>query len=105
MRMSVIDCCMAGDSSASWANRCACNSCITKDTPPPFNPPSTTFGYTPAHVERGGAREPALPEDAEDGLPRPKAHIEGRMALDLLRESRASGRAKTTEILHHARAA
>ena len=22
--------------------------CITKDTPPPFTPPNTTFGYTPA---------------------------------------------------------
>jgi hypothetical protein len=21
--------------------------CITKDTPPPFTPPNTTFGYTP----------------------------------------------------------
>src|SRR3954454_22842994 len=45
--MSVVDCCMAGSSSASWANGCARNGCITKDTPPPFKPPSTTFGYTP----------------------------------------------------------
>ncbi len=36
---------------------------------------------------------------------RTQAHLEGRMALDLLRESRTSGRVKTTEILHHARAA
>src|SRR5262245_44129206 len=48
MRMSVVDSFMAGYSSASWANWCARNSCITKDTPPPFIPPSTTFGYTPA---------------------------------------------------------
>ncbi|MBV8611233.1 MAG: response regulator, partial [Singulisphaera sp.] len=45
--MSVVDSLMAGYSSASWANRCARNGCITKDTPPPFNPTSTTFGYTP----------------------------------------------------------
>ena len=24
--------------------------CITKDTPPPFNLPSTTFGYTPGET-------------------------------------------------------
>src|SRR5512135_3017896 len=48
MRMSVVDCCMAGDSSASWADRWARNGCITKDTPPPFSRPSTTFGYTPS---------------------------------------------------------
>ena len=38
---------MAGYSSASWAKRCALNGCITKDTPPPFNLPYTTSGYTP----------------------------------------------------------
>src|SRR3954447_12269245 len=38
---------MAGYSSASWASWCARNGCITKDTPPPFNLPSTTSGYTP----------------------------------------------------------
>jgi hypothetical protein len=43
---------MAGYSSASWANRCARNGCITKDTPPPFNLPSTTFGYTPLKSAR-----------------------------------------------------
>src|SRR4051812_32297064 len=42
---------MAGYSSASWASWCARNGCITKDTPPPFSLPSTTFGYTPV---RGG---------------------------------------------------
>ncbi|MBV8316927.1 MAG: transposase [Planctomycetaceae bacterium] len=43
----MVDCCMAGYSSASWADRCARNGCITKDTPPPFSRPSTTFSYTP----------------------------------------------------------
>ena len=38
---------MAGYSSASWAKWFARNGCITKDTPPPFNLPSTTSGYTP----------------------------------------------------------
>src|SRR4051794_12983021 len=38
---------MAGYSSASWASWCARNGRITKDTPPPFNLPSTTSGYTP----------------------------------------------------------
>src|SRR5262245_34298942 len=47
MRMSVVDSFMAGYSSASWANWCARNGCITKDTPPPFKLPYTTFGYTP----------------------------------------------------------
>src|SRR4051812_38438741 len=46
MRMSLVDSVVAGDSSASWANGCARKGCITKDTPPPFNLPSTTFGYT-----------------------------------------------------------
>ena len=47
MRISVVDWLMAGYSSASWAIGVLCNGCITKDTPPPFNLPSTTFGYTP----------------------------------------------------------
>jgi hypothetical protein len=38
---------MAGYSSASWAIGVLCNDCITKDTPPPFSLPYTTFGYTP----------------------------------------------------------
>src|SRR4051812_9116649 len=38
---------MAGYSSASWAIWCARNGRITKDTPPPFISPNTTFGYTP----------------------------------------------------------
>ena len=36
---------------------------------------------------------------------RTKRAIEGRLALDLLRESQAQGRAGTTEALHKARAA
>jgi hypothetical protein len=42
---------MVGYSSASWANWCARNGCITKDTPPPFTPPNTTFGYTPVKYQ------------------------------------------------------
>src|SRR3954451_2010671 len=38
---------MAGYSSASWAIGVLFSDCITKDTPPPFTPPNTTFGYTP----------------------------------------------------------
>src|SRR4051812_32824837 len=38
---------MAGYSSASWAKWGARDGCITKDTPPPFDLPSTTSGYTP----------------------------------------------------------
>ena len=47
MRMSVVDSFMAGYSSASWAIGELFSGCITKDTPPPFNLPYTTFGYTP----------------------------------------------------------
>src|SRR3954471_20143245 len=47
MRIPVVDWLMAGSSSASWAIWCARNGCITKDTPPPFTSPNTTFGYTP----------------------------------------------------------
>ena len=57
-------------------------------------------------VERGGAGESALPEDAEDGVPGRTRHaIEARLALDLLRERQAQGRAETTKALHKARAA
>src|SRR3954469_236198 len=38
---------MAGYSSASWAIGVLFSDCITKDTPPPFTSPNTTFGYTP----------------------------------------------------------
>src|SRR3954447_21696568 len=48
MRMSVVDSLMAGYSSASWAFGVLFSDCITKDTPPPFTSPNTTFGYTPA---------------------------------------------------------
>src|SRR3954469_11278579 len=44
---------MAGYSSASLAIGVLFSDCITKDTPPPFTPPNTTFGYTPF---RGGRR-------------------------------------------------
>src|SRR3954469_3749265 len=44
---------MAGYSSASWATWCARNGCITKDTPPPFDLPSTTSGYTPLDSGHG----------------------------------------------------
>src|SRR5262249_10503716 len=36
---------------------------------------------------------------------RAEASLRGRLALDLLRESQAAGRAETTTTLHHARAA
>ena len=55
---------MAGYSSALWAGWCARNGCITKDTPPPFHLPLTTFGYTPA-VPLG------LIEEILDDAPRP----------------------------------
>src|SRR6476620_11104680 len=51
MRMSVVESFMAGYSSAPWAIWCARNGCITKDTPPPFKLPYTTFGYTPTPEE------------------------------------------------------
>jgi hypothetical protein len=38
---------MAGYSWASWAIGVLLSDCITKDTPPPFTSPNTTFGYTP----------------------------------------------------------
>ena len=66
MRMSVVDSVMAGYSSASSATSCVrFNGCITKDTPPPFNLPSTTFWLYPSHpssgerVERCGRRRRA----------------------------------------------
>jgi uncharacterized protein (DUF1697 family) len=61
------------------------------------------LGATSNAVERGNRRYRKMQKTVY--RVRTKAHIEGRMALDLLRESRAPGRAKTTEILHHARAA
>jgi hypothetical protein len=51
--LSVIDSLMGGYSSASWAIGELFSDCITKDIPPPFNLPSTTFGYTPAPPATG----------------------------------------------------
>src|SRR3954463_4695025 len=53
---------MAGYSSASWAIGVLFSDCNTKDTPPPFAPPNTTFGYPPAvrqveRLVRGGHTE------------------------------------------------
>ena len=65
---------MAGYSSASWAKWCARNGCITKDTPPPFNLPSTTSGYTPVSPDLATVRgEIKL---AESDLARSKASEE-----------------------------
>lgn len=61
------------------------------------------LGATSNAVERGNRRYRKMQKTVY--RVRTQAHIEGRMALDMLRESRAAGRAKTTEILHHARAA
>jgi putative transposase len=62
---------MAGYSSASWAIWCARNGCITKDTPPPFNLPSTTFGYTPDLTdEQWVIIEPLIPPAEPGGRPR-----------------------------------
>ncbi len=61
------------------------------------------LGATSNAVERGNRRYRKMQKTVY--RVRTKAHIEGRMALDLLRESHASGRAKTTKSLHHARAA
>jgi hypothetical protein len=61
------------------------------------------LGSTSNAVERGNRRYRKMQKTVY--RVRTQAHIEGRMALDMLRESRASDRAKTTEILHHARAA
>jgi hypothetical protein len=61
------------------------------------------LGATSNAVERGNRRYRKMQKTVY--RVRTQAHIEGRMALDMLRESRTAGRAKTTEILHHARAA
>src|SRR4051812_18189565 len=44
---------MAGYSSASWAIGVLFSDCHTKDAPPPFTPPNTTFGYTPSPSGQG----------------------------------------------------
>src|SRR3954451_20391009 len=72
---------MAGYSSASWAIGVLFSDCITKDTPPPFTPPNTTFGYTPRPA-RLGCR---LRDD-----PRPGGHPgPGRRALDFRQKKQA----------------
>src|SRR5512142_1670529 len=45
---------MAGSSSASWAKWCARNGCITKDTPPPFNPRQRLLVIPRAGYPAGG---------------------------------------------------
>jgi hypothetical protein len=54
---------MAGYSSASWAKWCARNGCITKDTPPPFDLPSTTSGYTPKDPSTRYSDQGVIPID------------------------------------------
>jgi hypothetical protein len=61
------------------------------------------LGSTSNAVERGNRRYRKM----QKTVYRVRTHraIEGRMALDLLREQQAHGRAETTKILHQARAA
>ena len=54
-------------------------------------------------VERGNRRHRKMQKTIY--RVRTEAHIRGRLALDLLRESQADGRVETTTSLHHARAA
>jgi hypothetical protein len=61
------------------------------------------MGATSNAVERGNRRYRKMQKTVY--RVRTKRAIEGRMALDLLRESQAQGRAGTTEALHKARAA
>ena len=61
------------------------------------------LGATSNAVERGNRRYRKMQKTVY--RVRTQAHIVGRIALDMLRESRADGRAKTTKTLHHARAA
>jgi hypothetical protein len=61
------------------------------------------LGSTSNAVERGNRRYRKMQKTVY--RVRTQAHIIGRIALDMFRESQASGRAKTTTILHHARAA
>jgi hypothetical protein len=61
------------------------------------------LGATSNAVERGNRRHRKMQKTVF--RVRTQAHIEGRIALDLLRESRAQGRAETTGTLHKARAA
>jgi hypothetical protein len=61
------------------------------------------LGATSNAVERGNRRYRKMQKTVY--RVRTKAHLIGRIALDLLRESHADGRAKTTKTLHRARAA
>jgi Transposase len=61
------------------------------------------LGSTSNAVERGNRRYRKMQKTVY--RVRTRAHIIGRIALDMLRESQAMGRAKTTKVLHHARAA
>ena len=61
------------------------------------------LGATSNAVERGNRRFRKMQKTVY--RVRAQAHLIGRIALDLLRESRADGRAKTTKTLHRARAA
>ncbi len=61
------------------------------------------LGATSNAVERGNRRYRKMQKTVY--RVRTKRAIEGRLALDLLRESQAQGRARTTRTLHKARAA
>jgi hypothetical protein len=61
------------------------------------------LGSTSNAVERGNRRYRKMQKTVY--RVRTRAHIVGRIALDMLRESQASSRDDTTQILHHARAA
>jgi hypothetical protein len=61
------------------------------------------LGSTSNAVERGNRRYRKMQKTVY--RVRTKAHLIGRIALDMLRESQADGRAKTTGTLHRARAA
>jgi len=61
------------------------------------------LGSTSNAVERGNRRYRKMQKTVY--RVRTQAHITGRIALDMLRESQAQGRAKTTGTLHKARAA
>lgn len=61
------------------------------------------LGSTSNAVERGNRRYRKMQKTVY--RVRTKAHILGRIALDLLREAHADGRAKTTKTLHRVRSA
>jgi hypothetical protein len=61
------------------------------------------LGSTSNAVERGNRRNRKMQKTVY--RVRTQAHIVGRIALDMLRESQASSRGSTTKIPHHARGA